>query len=161
MLAFLSPPDFLGLSSSLMWLLKMCAKKYYVFTQFQLYLYGHFLSSRFLVLFFVRSSCLITAHVPLFRKVFLRRMREIPTAYRRLLQPLQILRCFRAEYAEIPRVSRAELHEMQFLCIAKHVAANEVNSNRVCGLHVATRKQWRVFHCFPYLSFKILDSPAQ
>ena len=38
-------------------------------------------------------------------------------------------RCFRAECAEIPRVSRAKLHEMQFLCIAKRVAVNEVNSN--------------------------------
>ena len=39
-------------------------------------------------------------------------------------------RCFRAECAEIPRVSRAKLHEMQLLCIAKRVAVNEVNSNK-------------------------------
>ena len=40
-------------------------------------------------------------------------------------------RCFRAECAEIPRAARAKLHEMQFLCIAKRVTVNDVNSNTV------------------------------
>ena len=38
-------------------------------------------------------------------------------------------RCFRAECAEIPRAASAKLHKMQFLCIAKRVTVNNVNSN--------------------------------
>ena len=40
------------------------------------------------------------------------------------------VRCFRAECAEILRAACAKLHEMQFLCIAKRAAVNEVNSNK-------------------------------
>ena len=38
-------------------------------------------------------------------------------------------RCFRANLHENPEDSSAKLHEMQFLCIAKCVAVNGVNSN--------------------------------
>ena len=40
-------------------------------------------------------------------------------------------RCFRAECAEIPRAASAKLHKMQFLCIAKRVTVNNVNSNHL------------------------------
>ena len=40
-------------------------------------------------------------------------------------------RCFRAECAKIPRAASAKLHKMQFLCIAKRVTVNNVNSDTV------------------------------
>ena len=60
-------------------------------------------------------------------------------------------RCFRAECAEIPRVSRVKLHEMQFLFIAKRVAVNEVNSNYFCilaDISALQLKQKRVVRIF-------------
>ena len=57
----------------------------------------------------------VTVHVPLFREVFLRRMRKIP------------------------RAASAELYFMQFLCIAKRVSVNSVNSNGFCNIDI-----WRV-----------------
>ena len=41
------------------------------------------------------------------------------------------MRYFCAEYAEIPRAENAKLHKTQFLCIAKRVTLNNVNSNYV------------------------------
>ena len=45
-------------------------------------------------------------------------------------------RCFRAECAKIPRAASAKLHKMQFLCIAKRVTVNNVNSNILIINHV-------------------------